>query len=464
MYKSRLWQIFVLVVLVASIPVGVFLVDKAVIFFTRASGTSANLVIDTSASYEPSPDVWRSLAQGGEEKGRMLLPVVDKVRPMGIQYVRLDHVLDGYDVVTKDGSGQLAFNWTKLDETITDIRSMGATPFISLSYMPPAISKSGKPEDLPANWSDWELVVQRTIEHISGKGGLAIPNVYYEVWNEPDLFGGFKHYGEKNYLELYSHSAMGASRATNTNPYKFGGPATTGMYSAWLEALMKLADSTGMRLDFVSWHRYSKDLDDYEKDVAQAKAVAVSYPKYADIEMHITEVGPNSNNDPVYDNYFSTIHTLATATMLQDEVTRVFNFEIKDGPNDKQYWGRWGLFTHEKHGEPIAKPRVSAFNFLSRMRGRRLNIAGEGSWVKAFGRQNGENVSVMVVNYDQAGKHTEAVPIKFIGLKNQNFIFKRSDFSGKKTENKVATSSAEWSTLELMEANSASIFEIIPVQ
>ena len=49
----------------------------------------------------------------------------------------------------------------------------------------------------------------------------------------------------------------------------------------------------------------------------------------------------------------------------------------------------------------------------------------------------------------------------FIGLENQNFIFRRSDYSGKKTENKVATTSATWATLELMEPNTASIFELV---
>src|SRR3972149_1571123 len=64
--------------------------------------------------------------------------------------------------------------------------------------------------DLSASFSKsplvWQNLAQKTVEHVSGKAGLNLSNVYYEVWNEPDLFGGYKVYGGKNYLDLYSHS------------------------------------------------------------------------------------------------------------------------------------------------------------------------------------------------------------------------------------------------------------------
>ena len=374
----------------------------------------------------------------------MLEPIVVKAKPLKAQYVRLDHIFDFYT----EG---------ELDLTIRDIGAMGAKPFISISDVNP-----------PSDWGVWEGKVQSLVQHISGKNGLNITDVYYEVWNEPDLFGGYKIGGNPSYLDLYAHTVAAASRATNVNPFKIGGPATTALYKNWFDGLLKFASNAKLRLDFFSWHRYSKDLGVFEKDVADVKGWLAAYPDYSGAELLITEMGPNSENDPVYDNGFGAIHAIATNTVLEGKVTRAFNFELKDGPGEKQDWGRWGLFTHEKFGEPVAKPRVSAFTFLNQMLGARINVAGEGSWVKAFGKKSGDLVKLLVVNYDINGTHTEAVPMKFINLKYsqnkiyKNFTFKRTDYGGAKRETLIATDSAEWSTLEFFKPNTAAIFEIVP--
>jgi len=54
--------------LLLALPVGVILVKNAVNYFSKASGFPANLVIDMQTSYGQGSDVWRNLAQGGEEK------------------------------------------------------------------------------------------------------------------------------------------------------------------------------------------------------------------------------------------------------------------------------------------------------------------------------------------------------------------------------------------------------------
>jgi beta-xylosidase len=245
------------------------------------------------------------LAQDEESGKRMILPVVTQ-EALGPQYIRIDHIYDFYGVVRRD-AGVLVFDWTKLDETVDDILATGAKPFLSLSYMPSAIS-SGSEIDNPANWGDWELTVQRTVEHFSRDRGIA--DVYYEVWNEPDLFGSYKTYGDKNYLNLYSHSVVGAGRAGGTKPYKIGGPATTALYENWVKSLLKFASNNNLRIDFLSWHKYSKDLGAYEKDIESVDKWLLDFPQYSDIELMITEIGPNSDNDKVYDGYFGAIHAL----------------------------------------------------------------------------------------------------------------------------------------------------------
>ncbi len=434
--------------LLLALPAGIYLVSQKTNFFQKAFGIPANLLIDAGSSYDVPGDVWKNLAQGGEERGRMLAPVIPQIKSLQPQYIRIDHIFDYYDT-------------GKLDEVINDITSTGAKPFISLSYMPPNLSKNGDINDVPANWSDWENLVQKTIEHISGRNGLAISNVYYEVWNEPDLFGKYKVGGKKSYLDLYLHSAAGASRAANTLPYKFGGPATTGLYKSWFDALLK-SKERGVRLDFFSWHRYSYSLDDYESDLLNAQRWLIDYPSFGDLELIISEMGINSENDKAYDGGLSAIHTIATAAILENRIGKAFNFEIKDGPGPEKYWGRWGILTHEKFGAPETKSRFLALQFLNGMSGNKVNVAGTGSWVKAFAKEAGGKIRVLVVNYDRYGRHGEAVPMNFVNLPFTSFTFRRRDFLGKTRDIPVSVTGNSWSTVQDIAPNSASIFELIP--
>lgn len=440
MNKKIINIIFVIVTLI-SVPVSIFLLSQKTNFFQKAFGEPANLTIDAGNIIGGKGESWRNLAQGGEEKGRQLAPVIDKVRALRPNYIRIDHIFDYYSE-------------TELDQVIQDIVSTGAKPFIALSYMPPSIAVDGNITNNPKNWSDWENLVQKTVEHISGRLGLNISNVYYEVWNEPDLFGKFKTSGDKNYLDLYSHTVRAATRAGNVNSFKIGGPATTGFYENWLNSLVAFTQSNGLRLDFLSWHRYSKNLGDYENDMNSASHYGQ--------ETVITELGPNSENDTVYDNNFSAIHTIATAALMEGKADKIFNFEIKDGPGNEKYWGRWGMITHEKWGAPEIKPRYRAIQFLNNLiGGSNLQLEGQGSWVKAVAKRYEDNkIKILVVNYDNYGKHSEAVPLKVTNLPSNTFTLKRIDFNSDTTSVPLTVENNTWETLQYFEPNTASIFEL----
>jgi hypothetical protein len=325
-------------------------IDTVRRFLTRAKGEPANLIVDTQSLIGPLSRPWRNLAQGGETADWQITPLESQLAALNPEYVRIDHVYDFY-VNVSGTSGSLTFDWSKLDSLLRQIQALGAKPFISLSYMPPAIS-TGDITDIPQNWSDWSLVVQRTVEHISGSAGLNLADVYYEVWNEPDLFGQWKTYGAKNYLTLYQSAALGAARATNIRPFKLGGPATTAFYPNWASNLFKFVIDNNLRLDFFSWHRYSADITTYLEDVGGLSLVLERYPQFFNIEKIITEAGHNSRNDPGFDTGYAAAHTLSLSRSLTGLVDRIFTFEIQDGkdPAGQALWGRWGLFTHPDFG------------------------------------------------------------------------------------------------------------------
>lgn len=441
--------------------VGVTQLDKIREFFSRASGEEANIRVDTQAVIGTMPRPWRNLAQGGEGFDWRMTPVVGQVKALKPDYIRIDHIYDFYEIVSGT-SGNLTFDWSKLDPILDDIKAAGAKPFIALSYMPSAIS-SGDIVAEPNNYSDWQIVVQKTIEHISGTKGVT--DAYYEVWNEPDLFGGWKYYGEKNYLDLYGAAARGAANARGVQRFKIGGPGITALYKNWFDALAKYAINNNLRLDFFSWHRYNLKVDQFKDDMTNVTAWLREYPTLdGQLELLITEWGHDSNNHAGYDNSFSAAHTVAGSIEMVGVVDKAFVFEIQDGkdPNGQSYWGRWGMLTHNDSGAK-AKPRYHALRLLDRISNQRLQLLGKGSWVKGLAAKNdNNNVEVVLANYDSFGKHSEVVPVTFTNIQPGSYTITKEFLSGQKNAEKIATTAAELMINVPMPANSVSFITLTP--
>ena len=460
---KNIFRLFGIAVIALSLPIAIYLVDNETNFFKRASGEPANL--EVGGETDPTSRVtnqWNNIAQGGSDETRMLEPIVGDLQHLSPEYIRIDHLYDRYNVVSRDGGGNIVLEWSNLDLTVNDILNTGAKPFFSLSYMPHVMASSGDVTDTPSSWSEWEYLVKETVEHYSGSNGLNIPMVYYEVWNEPDLFGNFKAGKGKNYFDLYLHAIRGAQSAKNTQVFKIGGPGTTSLYSSWFNKFISFVADNNLWLDYYSWHNYSQDLSDYERDLENISSWIKDFPGYSGIELVLSETGYSSELDGAHDGNKSAIHTLAMATVLDGKVDKTFSFQAKDNKGDTKYWGNWGLLTHEAYGEPIKKPRYLALEFLNRMVGDPIVVNGEGSWVKAFARKDGEVLRLLVVNYDPNDKHSESVPLSFGNLDESKYVFRRIDFRGVVHERSIDVVGGVWSTREYFESNSAAIFELSP--
>jgi hypothetical protein len=383
-------------------------------WFSQASGEPANLIIDTQGVLGTLPTPWRNLAQGGESPDFNFTSTLPKLRALQPTTIRLDHLYDFYAKVSKDETGQIEVDWTKLDALLSDINLATASPMLVLSYMPPALSRSGDMTDLPTNWADWTELVKLTVEHVSGLQNLNLTNVYYEVWNEPDLFGQWKAGGIKNYFTLYEQTVKGAQNAQLVQPFFIGGPATTALYPNWLTKFMDFVSANALRLDFYSWHIYNLDPDVFVQEAQQFDSLMRNYPAYLfKVEPIISEWGPTSSLSPMYDNNLAAAHLIAVSAVLPDTIKKTFLFEYQDGENDARYWGRWGILTSTTSGS-IAKPRFQALSFLNRLGSQELSVVGQGSWVKAIASLDQLNSpKVIVTNYDPKDLHTETVPLTF---------------------------------------------------
>jgi len=391
-------------------------------FYSRATSIKANIIIDTTQIAGPIPNRWKALAQGGEEMGvRMLQNVVPQVAELYPRYIRLDHIYDFYDVVSRSSDGQLSFNWTKLDETVCDIYHTGAKPFFSLGYMPPTISEDGNLIGKPKDWKEWSLLVQKTIEHYSGINtrlcgqiyGQWLTDIYYEVWNEPDIesFGKWSIYGgSKDYKTFYRVSVEGANQAKDVYRFLIGGPATTAPYKNWFQRFLNFTTENNLRVDFLSWHHYSKNANDYVDDIHKLNdwLSPPQYARYRSLPKIISEWGFDSDPNLITDTNIGAAHTIASIrNFIEESFELAFLFEIKDGQTP-----RWGILKHE--GEKT--PRYNALQMLNALDGNRIKLSGEGTFVSGLASTNSEHTNVLLVNYDLNNRNTESVPVTFTRL------------------------------------------------
>lgn len=404
-------------------------------FLSRASGEPANLSIDINSTLGPVPKPWQNLAQGGEMNDWRMTPISAKVRALQPRYIRLDHVYSFFDVAQVT-DGKVSYDFSKMDPVINDILAVGATPYIALSYMPAPLSTNGEIVDGPKDWNQYQDLIRATIQHYSGT--RAVPNVMYEVWNEPDLFGGWKTYGDKNYLNLYEYADRGAKQVTNAKPFLLGGPAITALYKNWFDKMAETAIERGWKYDFFSWHRYNLDIDQYRKDIAEVTEWRSQYPELSNLQLHVTEYGHDSKNHPGYDTMMGAAHTVAVAIESAGYLDQIFPFEIEDGkdPQGQERWGRWGVLTHRDFGANL-KPRYFALRELNKISGERLSVLGQGTWVKALATLEPGRINLVLVNYDQNGRNYEDVPMQVVNAGSTPYELSLKDINGESRATQV---------------------------
>jgi len=432
-------KIKILIVFISSVLAMPFLFFSFQ-YFSRAAKTPARIVVDASKTSGPFPDRWKALAQGGEEAGvRMLEPVVPELAELYPRFIRIDHIYDFYDVVSRNSSGKIIFNFDKLDQTVCDIYHTGAKPFFSLGYMPSIMSEDGSLIGKPKNWEEWSLLVQKTVERYSGKKTVlpcgSIPDflrndLHYEVWNEPDLesFGKWKYQsGGKSYSDLYFYSVRGINRASDVFSNKVGGPVTTALYKNWIQRFLDYVIANNLRIDFISWHHYSKKTNDYTRDVINLNKWLGESPKYDRFEnlpRIISEWGYDSEKNPIADTAVGAAHTLASIrNFITADIEAAFLFEAKDGPVLS-----WGILT----GDGQKKPRYHALKILNVLEGEQIFVEGEGTHVTALSSKNGLEINLVLTNYDEQGKNFEAVPVVFKNLTGEKYDLIKTSLEGRK--------------------------------
>lgn len=447
--SSSFRKAFPILLLIPILFLIVYFLPKILLDLRKsAAGTPANIIIDTQkVGSKISPSLWQNISQGGEETNDMIKPVISQLKILQPQLIRLDHLFDYYKV----DQGNDQYDFSRLDAVIQSVLATGAKPMLSLSYTPD--SKE------PSDWNQWTKLITATAHRYSVEKNIS--DIYYEVWNEPDLFGNWHYNKNPNYSTLYINTSKAITVGASNSQYKIGGPATTAYYSNWIKSLFKTTTDNNLRLDFISWHKYSSNISDYLNDFDNLNQILSDYPQYFNIERLITEVGPNSDPDPVYDNSQSGIHLIALSTQLYGRIHRIFSFEAVDGPSphsDKSTG--WGLLTHDQK----PKPRYYALQFLNQLQGQQLSSSGDGSWVSSLSSKNSSGIQTLIVNYDPHNSHTETVPITYQGLIPGHYQIKSSLYLGKTNTKSFTVSASTYTENLYLEPNTAYLLQLQMIQ
>ncbi len=427
-------------------------------FFSKAAAVPANIKITLTEKRGPFSPLWRDFSQGGEvdKNGAMvsITRVKNALLPLQPRYIRIDHVFD------------FAYEYR-----VKEIVDLGATPIISLSYYPPGVASSDTGNVY--NWNLWQQKVTALVEKVSGKDNLNIDGVYYEIWNEPDGagFGNFKASYGKDYYTLYLKTLEAIQKAKNTNFYKIGGPSLadprrcmrsilTICQTYWLERFMQLVDQDHVRVDFLSWHRYSRKLEDTEEDFRFLTDLENRFPSFNNKEVIITEWGSDSEKRSIHSSSYDAAHFVAALSVMSGKATIAAKFEIIDNPLDTT--SGWGDFSYGGGKKPVYR----ATELLAKLRTTRLALSGEATFVKGFASTDDNGVTFILANYDPRGSNFERVPIEITGLPNGTYRLTKtiiSDLYPFGTTSKPETiliDSETWKGEEPMEANSVVLWEM----
>jgi xylan 1,4-beta-xylosidase len=130
---------------------------------------------------------------------------------------------------------------------------------------------------------------------------------YWEIWNEPDLYGECWVGTPEQYFELY---AITSKRLKERFPYlKIGGPAVTSFNESWLRRFLAYVRDYNIPLDFYSWHCYASSVDGIISNARRLRALLDEYG-FTEVESLLNEW--NYVRGWSDENWLTTIETITS--------------------------------------------------------------------------------------------------------------------------------------------------------
>jgi xylan 1,4-beta-xylosidase len=357
----------------------------------------------------------------------------------GFSYARFHGILDADIGVYNEVGGTPVYNWTRFDQVYDALAAAGMRAIVEISFMPPPLSSGTHTlhfyDNVPANinapkdWSRWQVLMSEIVKHLEARYGAEEirNNWYFEVWNESSWMYDP---GNAGYNELYANTVTGLAQADPE--VKVGGPAESGPGSArMIASLLDYTRANGLKLDFLSYHRYANDagptavsdalsMQTFHRQI-ENQIAAANYPGLVIND----EWGPSYTIDgvPARDNESSasfvakTVHLIGTDTAVAPPymygywaISDLYE-EVDTGTATAYREGNFGLMLKGDPNIPaswdLPKPPFNAFRLLHRMGVTQLPVTGgttaDGVNAVATLGANGNSLQVLIYNHVSGG-------------------------------------------------------------
>ena len=359
--------------------------------------------------------------------------MVDQLRlahdELGIRSLRFHGIFDDDMWTVSDlcafapmpGGGRVReVNFRQCGHVYDNLLKCGVKPFVELSFMPSQLASGNKTglqyknnTTPPRDWAEWADYIRAFARFLLDRyGAEEVESWWFEVWNEPDLKGGFFSGTQKDYFKLYEVTAR-AIKSVDPK-LRVGGPSTSAC--KWIDEFLAYCRTNNVPLDFVSTHHYPGDAfgnaitpanyGDIFKVMTDAvkrraglmetmsrmffhpeKAAGVPKgvlarmddalcDKAGDLPVFMTEWNSMAIfAAPVHDEKYSAAFALKTVLDLNNRFTGYFFWCLSDLFEEliqlnQPFIGGYGILTNDG----IPKPNFWAFKLLSKLYPERLDV------------------------------------------------------------------------------------------
>ena len=215
---------------------------------------------------------------GGPLQPHSCIGTFDHFKKIEFPYVRLHdcalisyygghHVVDISGIFPdfdKDAYDESSYDFTLTDKFLNDIRSCGSDIFYRLGQsIEHWIKKYGS--NPPKDFKKWAVICEHIIRHYNEGwcNGFFWNIKYWEIWCEPD---NVPHCWTGTMRQFYDLYEITAKHIKNKIPnILIGGPgfAEWSIANGTLEKFIAYMSKNNVPLDFLSWHTYSRNIEEY---------------------------------------------------------------------------------------------------------------------------------------------------------------------------------------------------------
>ena len=226
------------------------------------------------------------------------------------------------------------YDWSLLDPYMDSLAASGGKVVACICIKPPVLyPQIDQRIIMPNDISQWQDLIEAMVRRYSIEKNIV---THWEIANESDIGeNGGCPYHTKTPAEYNAYYRITAEAILRVDPsLKIGGLGLADAYSPLMEGLLKYCAENDLRLDFVSWHRYTNSPSDLVACIRHCKALLAKYYGDNPPEMLITELSKSFDETALEESAFDPTRAAIMAAlifaMLDEGVDYSFYYHIWD--------------------------------------------------------------------------------------------------------------------------------------